>query len=58
MHRFVVELLLGAAALVIVWPIEHFFRDVLPKTGLDDLVYKKSVQKLIERNRRFEDAKE
>ena len=39
-------------------PIERFFTDALPNSSLDDPVYKKNVQKLIERNRRFEESKE
>jgi hypothetical protein len=39
-------------------PVERFFTEVLPNSGLDDPVYKKNVQKLIERNRRFEESKE
>jgi len=58
MHRFLAELLIGVAALAIVWPIDHFFARVLPKRGLHDPVYKKNVHKLIERNRRFEDSRE
>jgi hypothetical protein len=54
-HRFLAELLIGVAALAIAWPIEHFFTRVLPKSGLDDPVYKKNVRRLIERNRKFEE---
>jgi hypothetical protein len=35
-------------------PIERFWTRVMPKSGLDDPVYKKNVRDLIERNRRFE----
>ena len=58
MHRFMAELLIGAAAILVMWPIEHFFTKVLPTSRFDDPVYKKNVQKLIERSRRFEDPKE
>ncbi len=59
MLRFLAELLVGAVACaVFVWPIEHFFTKALSKSGLDDPVYKKNVQRLIERNRRFEESKE
>jgi len=37
---------------------QRFFTKVLPNSSLDDPVYKKNVQKLIERNRRFEESKE
>ncbi len=58
MFRFLADLLVAMAALVVFCPIEHFFTKVLPRSGLDDPVYKKNVQKLIERNRRFEESKE
>jgi len=34
------------------------FSDAMSKDRRDDPVYKKNVQKLIERNRRFEESKE
>lgn len=35
-----------------------WWADAMSKDHLDDPVYKKNVQRLIERNRRFEEAKE
>jgi hypothetical protein len=47
------------------WKLEQLFARLLwhgtgamTERRLDDPVYKKNVQKLIERNRRFEEAKE
>jgi hypothetical protein len=49
MHRFLAEFLFW----VIVWSIEHFFTKVSPGR-----VAKKKLQRLIERSRKLEDAKE
>ena len=38
--------------------VPRAFADTMQRKGLEDPGYKKNVQKLIERNRRFEEAKE
>ncbi len=42
----------------IIWPIEWFVETILTKNSFNDPAYKKNVQRLIERNRRFEESKE
>jgi hypothetical protein len=58
MDPFLAKLLVLVVASVILWPVRHFLKEVLQRNAFDDPVYKKNVQKLIERNRRFEDSKE
>jgi hypothetical protein len=38
--------------------VPRLFSDAMQNKGFDDPVYKKNVQELIERNKRFEDTKE
>lgn len=51
MLQALIEALAGAA-------IQETFERTVSKSRLDDPIYKKNVQKLIERSRRFEEAKE
>jgi hypothetical protein len=51
MFRFLIELLMAQ-------PLMSLWEKVMSKNRLDDPVYKKNVRELIERNRRFEEAKE
>jgi hypothetical protein len=45
----------------LIWKVERFFRfrpRAMPKSRFEDPVYKRNVRELIERHKRFEDAKE
>ncbi len=53
MLRFLAEFLIGLIPLAIICFIEHFFTKVPPGR-----MAKKKLQRLIERNRKFEEAKE
>ena len=49
---------------VLIWKVERIWRlrprasRAMPKSGFEDPVYKRNVRELIERHKRFEDAKE
>jgi hypothetical protein len=49
---------------VLIWKVERFWRlrprapRAMPKSRFEDPVYKRNVRELIERHKRFEDAKE
>ena len=54
--EFIVEMVLVLAAALVplfVWS----FAGAMKNKGFDDSVYKKNLQRLIERNRRFEEAR-
>jgi hypothetical protein len=51
MFRFLIEALMSGS-------IEGLWTRAMSKNRLDDPVYKKNVQELIERNRRFENSKD
>ncbi|MEY9883808.1 hypothetical protein [Bradyrhizobium sp. CCBAU 51765] len=67
MLRFLVEILFWSLPDIIAWRLaraldgaqsaEHTF-NAPRKTGFNDPVYKKNLQRLIERNRQFEETKE
>jgi hypothetical protein len=45
----------------LIWKVERFFRfrpRAMPKSRFEDPVYERNVRELIERHKRFEDAKE
>jgi hypothetical protein len=53
------QILTQALLEFLIWKsAERFSRRAMPKNRFDDPVYKKNVRELIERNKRFEDAKE
>jgi hypothetical protein len=58
MGRFLAQLLFWVVTSAMVRPIKLFLEEVVSRSGVDDPVYKKNVEKLIERNRRFEETKE
>ena len=67
MFRFLAEILFWSLPDVIGWSVVCAFdkacsteppSDGSRKTGFDDAIYKKNLQRLIERNRRFEEGKE
>jgi len=67
MFRFLVEILFWSLPDIIGWRVVRVLdrarsaehpSDAPRKTGFDDPVYKKNLQRLIERNRQFEETRE